>query len=162
MDLRTVLAAQMRLLYDTVALNVEGVSQDHSLAQPPGGGNCANWILGHLVVVQNRLAAMLETGPVWEDPALERAGQEPITGPHQAIPWETMVTRFLDSDQRVLEALEKLPEERLADRLPDPFGGNTPRGDLLAVVVFHQIYHAGQLALSRRIAGLPGAIRAPG
>jgi uncharacterized damage-inducible protein DinB len=162
MEARTVLAEQIRLLYDTLAQNVEGMSEAHSLVQPQGGGNCANWILGHLTAVQNHFAALLEAEPVWEDPSLERAGRTPITEPHQAIPWDTMVTRFLDSGERILQALAKLPERRLADPVPDPFGGTTPRIGLLTVLAFHQVYHAGQLALSRRMAGLPGAIQIPG
>lgn len=161
MDARAVLAEQVRLLYETVSLNVEGMSEAHSLVQPPGDGNCANWVLGHLTAVHKQFAALLGAEPVWEHPSLERAGKTPITEAQQAIPWGTMVARFLDSEARILQAMERLPEERLADPLPDPFGGTTPRIGLLAVIAFHQIYHAGQLALSRRIGGLPGAIQIP-
>jgi hypothetical protein len=33
---------------------------------------------------------------------------------------------------------------------------------LLATVLFHQAYHAGQLATARRLAGCEGAIKIPG
>ena len=36
-----------------------------SLAQPAGGGNCANWILGHLVNVHNAVIRVARAEPVW-------------------------------------------------------------------------------------------------
>lgn len=36
------------------------------------------------------------------------------------------------------------------------------RAELLNILAFHQAYHAGQLAICRRIAGLDGVIKAPG
>ena len=38
----------------------------------------------------------------------------------------------------------------------DPFGNQVTRGEFLNLMAFHQCYHAGQLGLSRRLAGLPG------
>jgi hypothetical protein len=40
------LAQQLRVLHVVTAQNVAGMSAEDSLAQPAGGGNCANWILG--------------------------------------------------------------------------------------------------------------------
>ncbi len=156
------LAEQFRLVYATVAGNLEGMSARHSLVQPAGGANCANWILGHLVSVQNGAAELAGAEPVWDDPRLRRAGFEPITSARDAIDWDEMVDRLMDSEDRLVTAVSRLREEQLAEEVPDPFGGTTSRGRLLAVIAFHQAYHAGQLALARRAAGLAGAIRGPG
>jgi len=40
------LAHQLRVVHLVVAQNLEGMSAEDALLQPPGGGNCANWILG--------------------------------------------------------------------------------------------------------------------
>jgi len=100
--------------------------------------------------------------PVWEDPRLARAGAEPIRNPDEAIDWEALVARFADGEARIAGALAALTEEDLAAVIPTPALGDTPRGIFLARVPFHQAYHAGQLALARRLAGHPGAIRIPG
>ena len=42
------------------------------------------------------------------------------------------------------------------------YGGTCSRAELLNLLAFHQTYHVGQLAISRRIAGLDGAIKGPG
>jgi uncharacterized damage-inducible protein DinB len=46
--------------------------------------------------------------------------------------------------------------------MPGPFGDPSTRAGLLAVLVVHQCYHAGQLGMTRRAAGKKAAILAPG
>jgi uncharacterized damage-inducible protein DinB len=156
------LAHQLRVLHAVAARNLEGMSAEDSLVQPPGGGNCANWILGHLVNVQNDLASILGVAPVWETPELERAGPEPITTAEDSVPWNALVDRFAASEDRYAEALDAFTDEQLAEVIPTDAFGDTPRGILLATVLFHQAYHAGQLATARRLVGRAGAIKIPG
>jgi hypothetical protein len=153
---------QLRVVHVVVARNLEGMTPEDALLQPPGGGNCANWILGHLVNVHNELARELGVEPAWEEPGLERAGPEPITGPEGALDWEEMLGRFAASEEGIAAALGALTEEELGAVVSTEAFGDTPRGILLATILFHQAYHAGQLAQSRRLAGYPGAIRIPG
>ena len=148
-------------MYQTAAANLEGLTQEQSLAQPSPGGNCANWILGHLISVQNGVMGILGEKPVWESDQLSRAGTDPITGPKGAIDWETMKERFLGSRERCLAAISSTTDKGLAQSVPHPFGGTCTRAELLTLLAFHQTYHVGQLAISRRIAGLDGAIKGP-
>lgn len=160
---RDALKSQFQVLFGTLSDNLAGMSHEDSVVQPHPGGNCANWILGHLTNVQNQTMQLLGEKPVWESPELERAGLDPITGREGAIDFETMRDKFLGSAERCLSAIDNLSEEDLAQGgIPHPFGGETTRGALLALLSFHQAYHAGQLAISRRIAGHAGAVKAPG
>jgi len=156
------LEKQFGYVYMVTAANLEGLTHEQSLAQPSPGGNCANWILGHLTDVQNGTMRLLGEKPVWESDQLKRAGYDPISGAAGAIEWNTLRDRFLGSRERCLAAIAKLSDEALAESVPHPFGGATTRAELLGTLAFHQAYHAGQLALSRRIAGLEGAVKAPG
>jgi DinB superfamily len=162
MSAREQLVHQFVLLYATAAANLAGVTHDGSLAQPAGGGNCANWILGHLVNVHNAVMQVAGAEPVWQSEQLARAGFEPITGPAEAIEWDTLVERFLGSRDRCLAALGALTDAALEEQVADPFGGVCSRAQLLGTLAYHQAYHAGQLGMARRTAGLPGAVRAPG
>lgn len=162
MTAQAMLRHQLHVTHVVAAQNLEGMTARDSLVQPPGGGNCANWILGHLVNVHNELAGVLGVAPVWEAPELERAGPEPIREAEGALDWEELVARFAEAEPRLGAALEGLSDEALAEVIPTPAFGDTPRGVLLATILFHQAYHAGQLATARRLAGLPGAIRIPG
>ena len=156
------LEKQFGFVYMVTAANLESLTHEQSLAQPSPGGNCANWILGHLTDVQNGAMRLLGEKPVWESDQLKRAGYDPISGAAGAIDWNTLRDRFLGSRERCLAAISKLSDEALAESVPHPFGGTTTRAELLNTLAFHQAYHAGQLAISRRIAGLDGAVKAPG
>lgn len=161
MNTQESIAHQFGLMYRVTASNLERMTPEQSLAQPAPGGNCANWILGHLTNVQNGVMQLLGEKPVWESDQLARAGVEPITGGTQAIDWEAMRDRFLGSRDRCLQAISSLKDEALGESVPHPFGGTTTRAEVLHVLAFHQAYHAGQLAMSRRIAGLEGAVKGP-
>src|SRR5690606_15782363 len=80
MTRQEMLERQFGFVYDVVERNVEGMTQEQSLARPAAGGNCANWILGHVVDVQNGLMQVLGEDPVWESDQLVRAGFDPIEG----------------------------------------------------------------------------------
>jgi uncharacterized damage-inducible protein DinB len=162
MKMQEAIAQHFGLMYKTAAANLDGLTHEQSLAQPSPGGNCANWILGHLVNVQNGVMRVLGEKPVWESDQLARAGNDPITGSAGAIEWNTLRDRFLGSRERCLAAISALSGEALAEPVPHPFGGTTSRAELLNLLAFHQSYHGGQLAFSRRIAGLEGAVKGPG
>ncbi len=162
MNMQDAIAQHFELMYTVAAANLEGMTHEQSLAQPSPGGNCANWILGHLTNVQNGVMQVLGEKPVWESDQLARAASDPILGPADAIDWDTLKGRFLGSRERCLAAISALSLEGLAESVPHPFGGTCSRAELLNLLAFHQAYHGGQLALSRRIAGLEGAVKGPG
>ncbi|HSM34974.1 MAG TPA: DinB family protein [Longimicrobiales bacterium] len=163
MTIKDALLQQYGFLYRTVRANLEGFTQEESLAQPQPGGNCANWILGHLTGAQNNVLGLLGEGPILEHPNIPLGGaQAAITGPENALPFVEMLEAFLASEERCLSALSAQTDESLSEGgFTDPFGGEATRGQLLNLLAFHQGYHAGQLGLSRRLVGKPGAIGAP-
>ena len=161
MKAQETVAQHFTLMYKTAAANLDGITHEQSLAQPSPGGNCANWILGHLVEVQNGVMKLLGEKPVWESDQLALAGVDPITASSRAIDWDTLRDRFLGSRERCLAAIAAQSDKAMAAMVPHPFGGSCTRAELLNILAFHQTYHVGQLAISRRIAGLPGAIKGP-
>ena len=156
------LANLFGLVYGVAARNLEGMTKEQSLAQPAPGGNCANWILGHLVDVQNGAMRLAGAEPVWTSDELKKSSYKPVTNAAQAMDWDTMRSKFLASKDRCLEAIGKLSDASLDETFPHPFGGTATRAELLNLLAFHQSYHVGQLGVARRIAGLPGAVKAPG
>jgi uncharacterized damage-inducible protein DinB len=162
MKTQQAIAQQFGFVYRMIEVNTERMTAEQSLAQSTPGGNCANWIVGHLTNVQNDLMKGLGEAPVWESDQLVNAGWEPITGPRQAIAWETMRDRLIGSRERCVAAIANLSDQQMAEQVPHPFGGTTTRAEALSLAAFHQAYHAGQLAIARRVAGLEGAVKAPG
>ena len=163
MNARDMLVQQFGAIYSIIKRNVEGLSHADSLAPAAGGGNSANWILGHLTNVQNAVMGIVGAPPVWESEQLERARfDHPIRDAANAIEWDTLVERFNASRESCLAALASLSDGSLAEKMPDPFGGDTTRAGMLGVLAIHQCYHAGQLGMARRAAGYKAAILAPG
>ena len=146
-----------------IGRNVEGLSHADLLAPAAGGGNTANWILGHLVNVHNSVMRIIGAPPVWEADQLERARfDHPIREAGDAIDWDSLVERFNASRDACLAALATLSDESLAEPMPDPFGRDSTRAGMLGLLAVHQCYHAGQLGMARRAAGHRAAILAPG
>ena len=84
------LVQQFGTIYSVIARNIDGLTHADSLAPAAGGGNTANWILGHLVNVQNGVMRIIGAPPVWESEQLERARfDHPIRTAADAIDWDT-------------------------------------------------------------------------
>ncbi|HKK07984.1 MAG TPA: DinB family protein [Gemmatimonadota bacterium] len=161
MSVQDVLAGQFRTLYGAAARNLEGMSRQASLVQPQPAGNCAAWILSHLVHVQNAVMEVVGSEPVWEGGGLAGPRSAPIVSGEGAPDWDELRDRFLGSRDRCVEAIAALTDAALEDPLPGPFGDTTTRAGLLGFLAFHQAYHVGQLGMARRLAGLDGAIAGP-
>lgn len=163
MTARDLLVQQFGMIYGVVARNLEGLTHADSLAGAAGGGNTANWIHGHVVDVQNAVMRVVGAPAVWESDELDRARfDHPIRDASEAIDWGTLVERFNASREACLAALGALSDATLAEGMTDPFGNACTRAELLNLLAIHQCYHAGQLGMARRAAGLKGAILAPG
>ena len=163
MKLQEALSKQFGMMYATAAANLDGITHEQSLISPDSGGNCANWILGHMTAVQNGIMRLVGEPPAWDNKQLERTRFfQPITDTSSAIDWNMLRDRFLASRDSCLAGLSRLSDESMAERMPDPFGGSTTRGELLNTLSYHQAYHVGQLGIVRRIAGLEGKVKGPG
>ena len=141
-------------------MNAEGVTQQQSLSVPAGGGNCFNWIAGHILLYRNRVHQLVGIEPAWPDP--ESAAYERGQGgldPDRALPLSILLERFGRSQQLLVPALGALDAAALAAPTePSRRGELATVGDRLAFLGFHESYHAGQTGLLRRTLGLAGAI----
>ena len=54
-----VLRHQARVSQVVVHLNVAGMTQAESLVNPAPGGNCANWVVGHLLAIYDAMLPLL-------------------------------------------------------------------------------------------------------
>lgn len=142
--------------------NTAGISQEESLVQPGSGGNCLNWIAGHLTGSRDGFLRALGADPF---PAGRYArymrGGGPITGPGDGVlPLAEIVADYASVQQRIFEGIAGLETASLGK--PAPFSPiNNPDetiGSLIAGLVFHETYHIGQTGVLRRVTGHDGAI----
>jgi uncharacterized damage-inducible protein DinB len=154
---------QARMARDVVYANVEGLTHEDSLVQPRPGGNCLNFVLGHLLSVYDGLLRLLGEPPVLEGATLQRyaRGAPPMEDPAEALEFGKLLQAWADASERVDAALGALDPETLDRPVPESPTNNPDETlrSLLTTVMFHQAYHAGQTAVLRRIAGKEGAIR---
>jgi uncharacterized damage-inducible protein DinB len=94
-------------------------------------------------IVRRRLAG---------EPLVEVSASEdwPSPGPISAGGWKTAVAALADGHRRLAADLEALPDGRLDDPAP---GGGTIYA-VLSGLIQHHTYHAGQIALLERAAGI--------
>ena len=154
---------QARVIQTVVRINVEGMTQEESLIQPSPGGNCLNWVVGHLACIYNKTLPLLGQEPVPGEAALKRydRGAPPIREAGEALELRDLLAAFDKATERFDAGLAGLSPEVL-DRKAPFSPGNDPNEtvrSLLSTTLFHQAYHAGQTGILRRIAGKEGAIR---
>jgi uncharacterized damage-inducible protein DinB len=153
---------QARMAHQVVRLNIEGLTHEESLIQPRAGGNCLNWIVGHLVWVYAGALPMLQQEPPIAQGPLSRyaRGAPPLRDPAEARDFAELVAAWDEATRRVEAGLADLPADMLsrpAPHSPEDDPNETIRS-LLATICFHQAYHAGQTGVLRRVIGRPGAI----
>lgn len=166
MNTRTIaeaLTVQYRYTGHAIRANLLGMSDEDGLVQPAPAGNCANWVAGHIAHSRVGTLALLGSyGPFLGD-KYDRyvRGSEPLTGDGDAVPLTEIVADLESSHLALLAALEELTDEALGAAAPVSFSGEEDEtlGAVLAGLVFHEAYHAGQLGVLRRLGGHDGVIR---
>ena len=157
------LRQQVRMVQLVVHRNVEGLTHQESLVQPEPGGNCLNWIVGHLAWTYAGAVRLVDQQTELDQAALDRyaRGGEPVTEPGQARDFGQLLAAFDEGTERFAAGLDTLPAEALGQPAPNsPTGDpNETVGSLLATILFHQSYHAGQTGVLRRLTGHAGAIK---
>jgi len=141
-----------------IEMNLSGITHEESLQAPAGGGNCPNWIAGHLLGGRGRILALLGGQPVLSDDEVQpyRRGAKGFV-PTEALPFERLTTGLQASGKEILERLGSLPAGSLEEEIDPslfPVPPEVPtRGALVSFLLFHESYHAGQLGLLRRALG---------
>jgi uncharacterized damage-inducible protein DinB len=158
-----ILSRQAKAIHGVLRRNVEGLTQEDSLIQPQRGGNCLNWVVGHLLSVYELVLPGVGQQPVMGADALKRyaRGSTELHEAGEALPLADLVAAWDETAKRIETGLATLTAEKMD--APAPFSpSNNPNEtmrSLLSAVFFHQAYHTGQTGLLRRMAGKEGAIK---
>jgi uncharacterized damage-inducible protein DinB len=126
--------------------NLEGMTEHDALAKP-GEGSAIAWNLGHIVYWRQAVLGMLGGTPLWSE-----GEAEGFKGTSRELPatidraWLELLAAYRESHRRLLRALEVS-----AEPVPDVMKGASQ-------LQGHETYHIGQIALARRVLGLPGVI----
>jgi hypothetical protein len=132
--------------YNAIKDQAMGVTQEASLHHPLGGGNCLNWVVGHIVAGRSNVLSMLGAPTIWSysDAKSYLPGSMPLTDGAGAYPLERIM---IDLD-RTQDGLIAALRGQSADALAATKGDKTLAAELLAYGL-HEAYHAGQTELLR-------------
>ena len=147
------------MIHRVVSLATQDISHEESLTQPGPNVNCMNWVLGHLIRVNDNVIRLVGQQPLGGFERYERGGA-PLKNGDDATDFKTLLQAWDESTRRINQGLSEITAERLDQAAPFSPSGNpneTVRS-LLTTLFFHQSYHTGQLGMLRRFAGKPGAI----
>ncbi len=145
----------------TIQLIAEAYEPADWAVAPPGGGNTAHWILGHLAFARRGICRVLgEALPEedWEAPF--RRDASPVPGEEASYPpAETLLEDLARSGALITSILDRADAEHLDGPAGRSFpDGSDTRGGAAQFMHFHEVYHVGQLGLLRRMVGKPGFI----
>ncbi len=138
-----------------IKLQIKGVSDSEMLIQPPNGGNCMLWTLGHLTDSLITILRFLDGRKPEGLADLSRfeRGSEPILGSEPGLmPAFELMEAYEVLHQAVLEKLGPMTDADFDEEVPG-FGQPARRGYMLFFMEFHHAYHIGQLELLRNLAG---------
>ena len=134
--------------YTLIKTQVEGLNEAESLVQPPGGGNCINWILGHLIVARCNFLTMLDASSVWEMERCRRyiPGSAPVTSADDTLSIEIMRSDLDRTQNDLLSALVQATVESL-----QIISGEKTKCEHLLIYNIHEAFHGGQLEILRQV-----------
>ena len=134
---------------------VEGLTHADSLIQPQPGGNCLNWVMGHLVENLVEILKTLggETPSDLPDLAHYGYGSEPIRCEASGvINLQVLIDAYIQLTKRITDHLEQMKAADLEEEI-DFWQGKRRRGYVAFYYFFHNTYHLGQLEQLRNLAG---------
>ncbi len=144
-----------------VKQNCEGIGHEESLIESQGS-HSFNWVLGHVVRTRNDILDF-----VWKKPLYEKSKFDIYT-PKDFDPKKALDIRELQSSFNALQSELKNGIGALTvEKLNQPTSlvpgkeSNDTIGSVLATILWHEAYHAGQLGIIRRLVGKPGKIKNP-
>jgi len=150
-NLQRIFEMENEIIHD----QVNGLTQEDSLLQPQPGGNCLNWVLGHLLTNQVEIILAMGGTPPFNPAQVARYDRdsEPIRGEEEGVlPLYTLVSMH-DQIHEVLNQL--LDTAREEDFEKEILIGERKMtlGWRVFFLHFHYTYHIGQLEFLRQLAG---------
>ena len=141
--------------HEILLKQVGGLSHVDSLIQPQPGGNCLNWLMGHLVGNLQIILDVLDAPRLSGVPDYKRYGygSAPVTGDApDVVPLETLVAHYGLLSNAICTRLELMSEAQFEEEI-EHFMGKVTRGWAAFFFFFHNTYHLGQLEQLRNLAG---------
>ncbi len=131
------------------------LSHADSLLQPQPGGNCLNWVMGHLAVNLVEILGVLDEKLPQNLPDLTRyhIGSDPIRGEEEGVlSLQQLIDTYTELNNKVVNRLEIMSDADFEEEI-EFWQGKKRRGYVAFFYFFHHTYHLGQLEYLINLAG---------
>ncbi len=138
-----------------IKMQTKDLTHEDSLIQPPFGGNCLNWVLGHIAENRDRMLELLGEPKLMETlSARYKRGSEAITAPgDNTLRLEEILDWLERSQECISAALRRNDEVSLSREIAVGNNRTMTLAQRLFFLYFHETYHVGQTELFRQLAG---------
>jgi len=126
---------------------LQGVTAARAAARPIGGGHTIWELVLHVAAWDGAVLRRLGGA------AVELSDEEnypPVRDTSEGA-WRAALARVRRGHEELVAAVASLPDSRLADMVPGKEGAHYTFYYMLHGVVQHELYHAGQIALLKKI-----------
>lgn len=141
--------------YEIIQMQAKDLTQVDTLIQPQPGGNCMNWVLGHVLDSYINILDIIGGDRDTEVPDLSRyqRNSELIRGEGAGVlPLELLLENLEMVSRALSERLSMMTEADFDDEI-ELWGHKARRGWWTFFFYFHNTYHIGQLEYLRNLAG---------
>ena len=142
---------------------LDGIEPAEWFRMPAGAATHLAWQVGHLAMAEYMLVLFRLRGKLPEDeavitkPFLRRfvRGSTPEPDPAKNPPVEEILRAFHGVHALVLEELPRHSEADLSETVAEPYALENTKLGSLYFCAMHEMLHAGQIGLIRRLLGKP-------
>jgi uncharacterized damage-inducible protein DinB len=145
--------------------NLADLTHADSVFLPESGGNCINWVLGHIISARGMMLLVTGAGtPIFSEAeaALFARGSAALKAGDEGVHLDRLKAALEESQKKLIPALQGMGDDVLAADVPEKFKRPPLTGSLggaLARLCYHEGYHNGQIGILRRLAGREAAIK---
>ncbi|MCY3935797.1 MAG: DinB family protein [Chloroflexi bacterium] len=136
-----------------VNAQLDGLTHEDCLLQLPFRGNCANWVLGHIISSRSSMIQRITGESYWDDDvnSLYKFNSEPITDGENALHLDHLLEHLQNSAEALKSAIQGASREQLETIWNEERQSSVL--DFLLFMTWHEGYHAGQFEYLRQLAG---------
>ena len=130
-----------------------GFTHADSLIQPPIQGNCANWVVGHILAYRNRILTILDETTVVDDAIAARYARDskPVLGDELGLGQFPEMVAALELAQDLLATGIRQITPIQAEQLFTFGQFSMPAAEWMLFLLRHEAYHTGQLELLQEV-----------
>lgn len=138
-----------------IKMQTQDLTHADSLIQPPFGGNCLNWVLGHIAENRDRILDLLGEPPsMGALGARYKRGSDPMKQADDNTLRLEEILAWLDrAQERIASALARMDAAAWAREITIGNNRKMTVAQRVFFLYFHETYHVGQTELFRQMAG---------